>query len=376
MVRAVPAGGNWQNIPISIPSKRLEQIRESGGRTTYYGRLKWDSPAYTITTYFNRPGNGCNMHPDDEKSEKPQHRLISFREAARLQSFPDNFRFWGPKTSLYNQIGNAVPPLLAYSIAGGIPGSSAVDLFAGCGGMSLGFEMAGYDVLAGAELNKHAMQTWAANHKGTPILGNITEEETKQRLYDAVRSKLEGKRLDVIMGGPPCQGFSFAGWRASDDPRNQLWRHYLSIVQELNPRWFVIENVPGLLSMKSEGKSVLQFMAQAFGEIGYSINYKLLKAEEYGVPQKRRRIFIIGNSVDETITFPTPTIDKPFTVFDAISNLPALGVSDGKDEVFISNLPLLSKYQEWCAGKITAKQLFGGKRKRRQVVNQQAGLFG
>ena len=84
MVVAVPQGGNWKNIPLHIPSKRLEQIRKSGGRTTLYGRLAWNKPSFTVTTYFNRPGNGTYVHPE-------QNRVISAREAARLQSFPDNW---------------------------------------------------------------------------------------------------------------------------------------------------------------------------------------------------------------------------------------------------------------------------------------------
>ena len=111
MVVHIPPGGNWSNIPESVPSKRLEQIRRNGGgRTTYYGRLRWEKPSYTISTYFNRIGNGCHIHPE-------QDRLISIREAARLQSFPDNYRFTGSKGAIHKQIGNAVPPLLAYKIS-------------------------------------------------------------------------------------------------------------------------------------------------------------------------------------------------------------------------------------------------------------------
>ena len=110
MVKSVPEGGNWKNIPEHIPSKRLDQIRLSGGRTTLYGRLRREHPSYTITTYFNRPGNGAYIHPK-------QDRVISAREAARLQSFPDKYVFHGSKTSLCKQIGNAVPPIMAYFIA-------------------------------------------------------------------------------------------------------------------------------------------------------------------------------------------------------------------------------------------------------------------
>ena len=93
----IPPGGNWKNIPTSIPSQRLAQIRESyakggGSRSTYYGRLRPDAPAYTINTYFGRPGNGCHLHYDYAGG---QHRVISQREAARLQSFPDDFVFLG-----------------------------------------------------------------------------------------------------------------------------------------------------------------------------------------------------------------------------------------------------------------------------------------
>lgn len=93
IVAAVPAGGNWRDLPETFASKRVEQIRRSaargeGSRSTYYGRLRWDRPAYTISTYFNRPGNGCFIHPDAP-------RLLTVREAARLQSFPDAYRFFG-----------------------------------------------------------------------------------------------------------------------------------------------------------------------------------------------------------------------------------------------------------------------------------------
>ena len=182
MVRAVPSGGNWKNIPNEIPSSRLENIRKSGGRTTYYGRLVWEKPSYTINTYFNRPGNGCFIHPDDTSAKKPQHRLISFREAARLQSFRDDFKFYGSKTSIFKQIGNAVPPLLSYFIAKKLKVKNGIDLFCGCGGLSNGFEMSGTKIILGSDVNKHFLETWKNNHKGEAILGDIQNTKTKDQI--------------------------------------------------------------------------------------------------------------------------------------------------------------------------------------------------
>ena len=172
MVKAVPEGGNWKDIPLDIPSKRLERIRETGGRTTLYGRLRKNKPSYTITTYFNRPGNGAYIHPT-------QDRVLSAREAARLQSFPDNYIFQGSKTSLPKQIGNAVPLLLAYAIATQIKKQTKVknvlDLFCGAGGLSLGFEWAKFNIVAANDNFNAACDTYRANHSNTILIeGDIT----------------------------------------------------------------------------------------------------------------------------------------------------------------------------------------------------------
>ena len=105
----IPPGGNWKNIPLEIKDKRVDSIRSTGGRTTYYGRLHPYRPSYTISTFFSRTGNGCFIHPH-------QDRLISQREAARLQSFPDDFIFYGNRTSQGIQVGNSVPPLVGKAI--------------------------------------------------------------------------------------------------------------------------------------------------------------------------------------------------------------------------------------------------------------------
>jgi len=369
MVRSVPPGGNWQNIPVSIPSKRLEQIRESGGRTTYYGRLRYEAPSYTISTCFHRPGNGCYIHPEDGSyGKKAQHRLITFREAARLQSFPDNYVFYGSKGSKLKQIGNAVPPLLAKAVAGGIQGKTFVDLFCGAGGMSLGFLMSNKELVGAIEYEKYACETFRRNHKHADDLlveGDICQESNKMDLYDKVRRNLNGKNLDIIVGGPPCQGFSLAGKRILDDPRNALFREYVAIVKHLRPKIFVMENVPGLLSMS--GGQVIDEIIECFNKIGYELETPIvLKAEEFGVPQKRRRLVMIGHLPKVSVNFPPKPmfgkeVDKSLpgvtTVYDAISDLPPIYSGLGEELTEFKWRPL-SEYQKLLSGEINFEEFY------------------
>ena len=163
IVHSVPPGGNWKNIPLSIPSKRIEQIRESyaqgkGSRSTYYGRLLNNMPSYTMNTYFNRPGNGCHIHYE-------QNRVLSQREAARLQSFPDSFDFSGSMGAINTQIGNAVPPLLSFQIAEILTkklGSKGcyIDLFSGAGGLGLGFKWAGWESKLANDIEPKYLETF------------------------------------------------------------------------------------------------------------------------------------------------------------------------------------------------------------------------
>lgn len=332
----IKEGGNWQDIPLTYSDTRLDKIRATGGRTTYYGRLAWEKPSYTIATYFNRVGNGCNLHPE-------QNRVMSNREAARFQSFPDDFIFQGSKASQYKQIGNAVPPLLARLVSSLIKpyldSYNFVDLFAGCGGMSEGFIMNGFKLLAVNEVDKNIMLTNKFNHsKHTDeshfILGDVTQEETKQKIIDAC----EGHPVDVVIGGPPCQGFSYAGWRDPNDKRNQLFRDFVELVKRIKPKFFVMENVLGILTMR-KGEAIKEII-EAFEEIGYHVNAPLkLNAANFGVPQKRKRVIIIG-SLDPniSITQPLPLFEEnslvapPFvSVRDAIGNLPH--IEDGGGEL-------------------------------------------
>lgn len=346
MVKHIPEGGNWKNIPESIPSQRLVQIRKSGGRTTYYGRLVYDKPSFTITTYFNRLGNGCNLHPT-------QDRVISNREAARLQSFRDSFIFKGTKTSQYKQIGNAVPPLLARFVSSMIKPHlnefTFVDLFAGAGGMSEGFIMEGFELVAANEIEKNYFETYCFNHAqyANPdnfILGDITLPDVKQKIINASRTK----KIGVVVGGPPCQGFSTAGWRDPNDNRNQLFKDFVEIVKTIEPEFFVLENVLGILSMR--GGDAVKEIIESFTEIGYHVNEPIrFNAEDFGVPQKRKRVVIIGSLKKCDIPKPTPLFsDKDsilpnvITVKQAIASLPPILAGDNvivKDFSIPSNTP-------------------------------------
>jgi len=265
MVKHIPPGGNWQNIPDTIPSDRLVQIRRSGGRTTYYGRLVWDKPSFTITTYFNRLGNGCNLHPD-------QDRIISIREGARLQSFKDNFVFHGSNGNIYKQIGNAVPPLLARVIAGMLKpylkDYNFIDLFAGAGGMSEGFIMEKYNLIGANELKDNLFISFQNNHKKYDkgqnfIIGDVTKEAVRNQII----SLSYDNDVNVIIGGPPCQGFSSAGWRDPNDDRNILFKEFVAIVKEIRPDFFVMENVPGILTMR--GGAAINEIVDEFIKIKY-----------------------------------------------------------------------------------------------------------
>jgi len=356
MVKHIPEGGNWQNIPDTIPSQRLEQIRRSGGRTTYYGRLELNKPSYTITTYFNRLGNGCNLHPS-------QDRIISTREGARLQSFKDSYIFYGSKTSQYKQIGNAVPTLLARAIAETLKvhlkNLTFIDLFAGAGGMSEGFISEGFKLIAANEIEKNYFETYKQNHseydKGSNlILGDITLPDIKDQIISIAKRE---KKIGVVIGGPPCQGFSSAGWRNPDDKRNQLFKEFVHVVNEIRPEIFVMENVLGILSMR-KGEAIKEII-DSFEEIGYHVNIPFkLSAENFGVPQKRKRVVIVGSIKKEKINPPkilfsatNENLPKPITVKEAIGGLPVLETGSGDFEM-ICNYNATSSYEKLMLGEI------------------------
>lgn len=351
MVKAIQPGGNWKDIPLDVPSKRLEQIRLSGGRTTLYGRLRWDKPSYTITTYFNRPGNGCYIHPALD-------RVLTPLEAARLQSFPDSFQFLGSKTSLTKQIGNAVPPLLAFAVASQIKRNypklvKTVDLFSGSGGMSQGFKWAGFDTVVANDFYKEAALTYRHNFPETSFFfGDIKEPATTQAILFKIREK---GGVDVVIGGPPCQGFSNAGKRLIDDPRNSLYKEFVSIVEKTNPKIFVMENVEGILSL-DKGR-IYKSIKEDFEALGYSVAGRKLLATHYGVPQRRKRVIIIGSRIgDPEKLFPEQIVEEHnfVTVKEAIGDIPKKTITNIHESVEI--LTPKTNYQCLMQNKITPQQ--------------------
>ena len=224
-----------------------------------------------------------------------------------------------------------------------------IDLFAGCGGMSLGFELANYNILFALEKDDWASETYAFNSPTTPLIAkDITSIDKPQNVL------LKDMEVDGIIGGPPCQGFSLSGDRDPKDPRNSLFMDYLRFVNVFKPKFFVLENVPGILSSKTREKDFVHKLIKFEAEkIGYKLHFFTLNASHFGVPQTRNRVFFIGLR-DE---FPydyyylkshlTPHDDKLITIEQAISDLPELEAGEGLEEVKYSKNPK-NDYQRWC----------------------------
>lgn len=196
---------------------------------------------------------------------------------------------------------------------------NVVDLFCGAGGLSCGFERAGCHIALGIDNDAMALETFKANHNGTEVIcGDITEIH-----YESdIKSLLKGKKIDVIIGGPPCQGFSLSGPRNFNDPRNKLYLSYIRLVEEIKPDAFIIENVPGLVTLFNG--EVKDSIIARFTKMGYSVQYKILCAADFGVPQNRKRVIFVGlKDGNKTFSYPMPT-NKMVTCEMALSDLPPL----------------------------------------------------
>ncbi|MDK4624336.1 MULTISPECIES: DNA cytosine methyltransferase [Kingella] len=213
---------------------------------------------------------------------------------------------------------------------------TVLDLFCGCGGLSLGFIQAGFDVKLGIDAWQDAIKTYTATHQNTQgIVADLFTTTPEQ-----ISQQTQINQIDVIIGGPPCQGFSIAGKRMIDDERNQLYKSFVEFVRFYRPKAFLMENVPNMMSM---GKGLIkEQITQDFEQLGYTVSSQILMASDFGIPQNRRRAFFVGFKNGTRFEFPQATVKQHITAEQAISDLPDYSVADGE------NYPLSgsSNYQQ------------------------------
>lgn len=213
-----------------------------------------------------------------------------------------------------------------------------IDLFAGVGGLSLGFEQCGFEVVLANEYDESIANAYSKNHKTTKmIIGDITTLDL-ELCFGQYRNK-----VDVIVGGPPCQGFSQKGQRKTiHDERNFLFKYYVKVVELVKPKYFVMENVPNLLS--AEKGFFKKEISDLFQSLGYTLAMDILNASDYGVPQNRRRAVIIGKLGNVALNLPKAQNKKVY-IWDAISDLAFLNSGEGNEKQKYLHEPL-SDYQK------------------------------
>ena len=252
-----------------VASGKLESVRISNlyriSQTALDDFIEQNSSKTTLNTCVNRNLWG---EPIEEKPEtyKPKNPNIT-----------DISRFWDNPTK---------------------SNMTFVDLFCGAGGLSKGLEMAGLEGICGLDWFNEAGMTYNRNFHHPFVNGDIKSEEIKELFYNTVEKQLDGRQLSIVAGGFPCQGFSMAGNRIVDDPRNSLYLELIEIVKRLQPEFVICENVKGLRSMLNglvEKKIIDDFKA-----IGYDMDVKTLCAADYYTPQKRERVIFIGNRIGAT----------------------------------------------------------------------------
>ena len=216
-----------------------------------------------------------------------------------------------------------------------------VSLFSGGGGLDLGFIKAGYDIIWAIDNNPNAVETYRVNLGNHIICKDITKIDPSTI-----------PNADVVIGGPPCQSFSLAGNRNAEDARGQLIWQYIRIIDKIKPKAFLFENVQGLLSAKnSNGEKIFGLLRKAFEEIGYTVNAQIINAADYGVPQRRKRVLIVGLLNGIKFVFPKAThgdeksgLLNYISVKDAIGDLP-IASKDENDRLTYNNPPF-SDYQK------------------------------
>lgn len=254
------------------------------------------------------------------------------------------------------------------------PRHRVVDLFCGAGGLAEGFRLAGFESVLGVDAWEPACSTFAENQ---PTANVLLSDITKITADDFLSySGLQPGELGVLCGGPPCQGFSVAGKRMSDDPRNFLYKHFLRAVEVLQPAWVVMENVPALLHHPEVAPAIQRDFADLKVSKGYELTYGLVMAANYGVPQTRTRVMFVARRKDVPDTEPlslsemmAPTFAESedlfgsptfLTVNEAIDDLPHIKAAGGA-EVMDYDEPPHTAYQRLMRGEIQLPEFFESK---------------
>jgi len=229
-----------------------------------------------------------------------------------------------------------------------------VSLFSGGGGLDYGFLNTGYKIIWAVDNERNAVETYRANIGDHIICKDINEISVSSL-----------PKCDVVIGGPPCQSFSLAGNRKTDDMRGKLIWKYLDIIECLQPEAFLFENVLGLLSAKNhDGEKVFPLLSKAFENLGYTVNAKVMNAMEYGVPQRRKRVIIVGIKGNKVFAFPDATHGetsksgtKPVSVEDALDDLPD-AIHDENGSLPYNKAPITDYQREMRANCISVTEHF------------------
>lgn len=228
-------------------------------------------------------------------------------------------------------------------------GPVVIDLFCGAGGLSEGLRQAGFLPVVGVDFDKHAVATYRHNHPGVPVIQGDIANVTGEQLVSLAGTS----EIDLIAGGPSCQGFSTHGKRMQDDPRNFLFKHFVRLVNEVQPKMFLMENVKGMLTY---GKGAFRKQIEAaFEEIGYRTDFTQVVAADYGVPQLRHRILFIGTRIKKLkLSFPKATHGDaklgliPYvSAAEAIGDLPLMK-GDFSSEKRAYAMSPQNAYQKYC----------------------------
>jgi DNA (cytosine-5)-methyltransferase 1 len=340
-----PDGGDRRAIPEALQIAAHKRLDKSltPGFTDVYGRLRWDTPSVTITAKSRSPSSGRFLHPE-------QHRNITVREAALLQGFPHKYVFCGPPTQQYRQVGEAVPPLFARFVAASIlnhlnPISSRTDLsvtwgrnkrlrdaderlerfclidaFCGAGGLSLGFANAGLAPSFAFDADADAVGTFNKNLVEVAQVADISAKTLSRSASGAA----SGRQV-IVVGGPPCQGFSHQRKGEADDPRNHLVLRFADFIEALSPRPIavVLENVTDLELPR--GIHILRQFVSRMEGLGLVPHRHVLNAADFGTAQLRRRVIMVflQPAAAAKYTGPLPTTAQRWlTVGEAWAGLP------------------------------------------------------